>query len=750
MRHLALPPSFRVIDILPLCELLKAEATVQSLDFSACDIGDSGCYVLEDMLRNNATVRGIDLSSNNVTFRGAVALANALAINVTVSWLNLAGNRIGSKGAQALAPIVEQSPSLRFLNVCNCGLRVKGVLCLHDALTRRMRHSKARMDLGRPRRAGNGLPFLGQRKGDPPPASASVAPRATDPAFSSGARRPAEASTVAASDATGTASGARPPAIRTAGGSGGNAQGDFEVEDRDQDGGALDSELEFEVDEEGARLMEACDREWMREQGHRDVLTPLSRPHTLPLLPPSASRAQGTTGPGQDRDSLQGRRGSGSGSGSVDEDESPLAGSESASARLQLGTGGSTPNIGDSFTPRPQAEARAEANDTTGNENEAGNGDSRGSSHGTGQGTVIERAVGSLVGHLDPQRLMARAVQVIGPEAPTPGSADSGAAHEGSANADLGGLAESILPGDHPDLRADELWAMTTKGEARDGIDVRWGGNFVQEEVLNSVIHGVGFVLALAGGVPLLQRAHASGDDAYLGGAAVYLVGLLVFYLAATLRHSFFLLRSTSRMFHVIDHSAIFVLIAGTYTPFTLVNMQHLLVGRAVLVASWSCALVGLYISVTCARKQPWPTVKRLLYLAMGWLGLVATPWVRVCVDPAGVTLLVGGGIIYSAGALAYITQRRAPPYSARRSAWYLLVLLASVLHYAAVFAYVRKGGDCTVDWGGATDPWAWMPFPDMSTLAELAMRGPAWLLGGPEAVGSGTGEEGGGMRTDL
>lgn len=173
-----------MIDILPLCELLKAEATILSLDLSACEIGDSGCYVMEDMLRSNSTLRAMDLSNNNISFRGAVALANALAVNGSMSWLNLAGNEIGTKGAKALAPIVEQSRCLRYLDVCNNGLRVKGVLCLHDALTRRMRHKKARKELSRPRRAGNGLPFLGQ-KGGPAPVSASVAPRASDPAFGS-------------------------------------------------------------------------------------------------------------------------------------------------------------------------------------------------------------------------------------------------------------------------------------------------------------------------------------------------------------------------------------------------------------------------------------------------------------------------------------------------------------------------------------------------------------------------------------
>lgn len=251
-----------------------------------------------------------------------------------------------------------------------------------------------------------------------------------------------------------------------------------------------------------------------------------------------------------------------------------------------------------------------------------------------------------------------------------------------------------------PEGRDDEgaggiPWELARRHGGADGVEIRWSGNFVQEEIANGIIHGVGFVLAIFGSLPLLQRARMTEDGAYFVGVVCYLVGLLGFYLAATLRHSLYFLETTSRILHVIDRSAIYILIAGTYTPFTLVNLDGVWMGRAVLALSWALALFGVFLSTTgdAALRfgRGWRHLRLSLYVGMGWIGLILFKWVWECVDPHGLYLLAGGGVVYTAGAINYLRQRTAPGYTGFQTLWYLLVVLASVAHYVAIYSYVER-----------------------------------------------------------
>lgn len=201
------------------------------------------------------------------------------------------------------------------------------------------------------------------------------------------------------------------------------------------------------------------------------------------------------------------------------------------------------------------------------------------------------------------------------------------------------------------------------------------------EEIANAVTHGLGVLLAIAGLAVLSAFAALHGDAAHLVGAAVFGAALVVCYTTSTLYHAIPLQR-VRHFLRALDHSAIFLLIAGTYTPFMLVNLGGTL-GWTMLGVIWSLATVGIAARLLLKGRRHNLVVA--CYLAMGWIvALVAKPLVTA-VPAGGLALLLAGGLAYTVGVIFY--KWRSLPYN--HAVWHGFVLAGSALHFFAVLLYV-------------------------------------------------------------
>jgi hemolysin III len=201
------------------------------------------------------------------------------------------------------------------------------------------------------------------------------------------------------------------------------------------------------------------------------------------------------------------------------------------------------------------------------------------------------------------------------------------------------------------------------------------------EEAANTLTHGFGAVLSLIAGIALVALAAATGNPWQIGSAVVYSISLVLLYTASTLYHGARDKRAKRRL-EIFDHCAIFVLIAGTYTPFTLVTLQGPL-GWSLFGVVWGLASLGILFKLIFATR--FQIVSTLAYIAMGWLVVVAARPMAQALPPATIALLVAGGLAYTLGTLFYHNTRI--PYS--HAIWHLFVLAGSVLHFLAVASQV-------------------------------------------------------------
>ncbi len=200
------------------------------------------------------------------------------------------------------------------------------------------------------------------------------------------------------------------------------------------------------------------------------------------------------------------------------------------------------------------------------------------------------------------------------------------------------------------------------------------------EEIANSLSHGAGLVAALVA-VPFLLVASSKLPAASIVGASVFAGTLLLLYFTSTLYHALPHGRA-KRVFMKLDHGAIYLFIAGSYTPFTL-GVLNGAWGWTLFGLVWGMAALGILLKAYGRLSHPW--LSTALYLAMGWLVLIAVvPLVRN-VEPTGVALLVAGGLAYSAGCVFYLLDNRVR-YA--HAVWHVFVVAGSVFHYFAVFGY--------------------------------------------------------------
>jgi hemolysin III len=203
----------------------------------------------------------------------------------------------------------------------------------------------------------------------------------------------------------------------------------------------------------------------------------------------------------------------------------------------------------------------------------------------------------------------------------------------------------------------------------------------LSEEIANSVTHGAGLVASVAGLVVLVTAAVRRGDAWLITSCVIYASTLVLLYAASTLYHSLAATRAR-HVFQIIDHSAIYLLIAGTYTPFALVNLRGPW-GWTLLVIVWALAVAGVAAKAVFGPR--WPIVSTVLYIAMGWTAVVAFKPMMLHVAPAGIAWLVAGGLAYTGGIAFFAWDR----LRYNHAMWHLFVLSGSICHFVAVLFYV-------------------------------------------------------------
>jgi hemolysin III len=199
------------------------------------------------------------------------------------------------------------------------------------------------------------------------------------------------------------------------------------------------------------------------------------------------------------------------------------------------------------------------------------------------------------------------------------------------------------------------------------------------EEIANSVSHGVGALAAMA--VTPIMIVKAEGAAA-VAGVSIFGATMILLYLSSTLYHAF-PHSKTKRVFNIFDHGAIFLLIAGTYTPFTLGVLRGVW-GWSLLIVVWILAILGVVLKSVAGAKST--KLSTGLYLAMGWLAVFAIKPFWLNMPAAGLIWLVAGGVMYSAGVAFFVAERIR--YS--HFIWHLFVMAGTACHVVAVIGYAH------------------------------------------------------------
>ncbi|HML32742.1 PAQR family membrane homeostasis protein TrhA [Sporomusa sphaeroides] len=201
------------------------------------------------------------------------------------------------------------------------------------------------------------------------------------------------------------------------------------------------------------------------------------------------------------------------------------------------------------------------------------------------------------------------------------------------------------------------------------------------EEILNAATHGVGTIFALIGLGVLTVSVYSNGSIWHLLSVIIYGTSLVLLYLSSTLYHSFTNERA-KYILKIFDHAAIYVLIAGNYTPFTLIPL-HGALGWTIFSVIWVLAIIGIIFQIFFVNR--FKVFSTLCYLLMGWFAVVMIKPLLVTLPIEGIYWLVGGGIFYSVGAIFYLVHKI--PYN--HAIWHLFVLAGSIAHFVAVLKYV-------------------------------------------------------------
>lgn len=201
-----------------------------------------------------------------------------------------------------------------------------------------------------------------------------------------------------------------------------------------------------------------------------------------------------------------------------------------------------------------------------------------------------------------------------------------------------------------------------------------------REEIANSISHGLALVLALVAVPVLVLSAMRAGDVRFLIGVSVFGATMILLYLASTLYHST-THEASKQLFRLFDHTAIFLLIAGSYTPFSLGVLRGPW-GWSMLAAVWTLAIVGITLKIIARTRHS--RISIVLYVLMGWLAVVATKPILEFIPVPGILLILAGGLAYTGG-LAFFAADR---IRYNHFIWHLFVIAGTICHYFAVLWY--------------------------------------------------------------
>jgi len=201
------------------------------------------------------------------------------------------------------------------------------------------------------------------------------------------------------------------------------------------------------------------------------------------------------------------------------------------------------------------------------------------------------------------------------------------------------------------------------------------------EEFANTLTHGFGLLLSIAGFVFLVVLASLNGDFSYITSSILYGLSLVVLYAASTFYHS-----ETSpeakRILQIVDHCCIYILIAGSYTPFTLIVLREG-IGQNLFYFVWAFALIGILLKVFFGDR--FKVLSVLSYLVMGWIGVIAVQPLFAAIGFAPIALIVAGGIAYSIGVIFFAWESM----KHHHAIWHIFVLTGSICHFLAIAIYV-------------------------------------------------------------
>ena len=201
--------------------------------------------------------------------------------------------------------------------------------------------------------------------------------------------------------------------------------------------------------------------------------------------------------------------------------------------------------------------------------------------------------------------------------------------------------------------------------------------------IAGAITHGVGAGLAIAGTVVLIVKAAETGHPIAVVGATIFGTCLILAYTSSTLYHS--LARTRARhIFHIFDHSLIYLLIAGTYTPIALLVIRGVL-GWTIFITVWVLAIIGIVFKSLMLGR--YPRASGILYVAMGWLMVFFIVPLWHTLPPHAIALLFAGGLCYTGGMLFYVFDRKLFFHSV----WHVFVMAGSAFHYFLILEYVVK-----------------------------------------------------------
>jgi len=203
----------------------------------------------------------------------------------------------------------------------------------------------------------------------------------------------------------------------------------------------------------------------------------------------------------------------------------------------------------------------------------------------------------------------------------------------------------------------------------------------VAEEIWHAVTHGIGFIFSIAALALLISFATLSGSAVHITAAAIYGTALIVMYGSSTLYHAI-TDQKIKHLFQKFDHSAIYFLIAGTYTPIMLITIGNT-IGWTLFTIEWVIAIIGIALKFLYPGKLE--ALSLVAYVLMGWMIVIVFDTFKSNIDPVGFWLIIAGGIAYTSGIAFYVKDK----INYFHAIWHLFVMVGSILQFFAILLYV-------------------------------------------------------------